>query len=74
MLFISVFVALYHSHFTQLVWKGTTQIGCAIVTCPGNAGLFGTDTPYKSLTCEYASRRGNVQGAFVSNVLPPGNA
>jgi len=23
------------SHFTQVVWKGTTQVGCAVSTCSG---------------------------------------
>ena len=23
-----------HVHFAQVVWKGTTDIGCAIVSCP----------------------------------------
>jgi len=24
-----------YSHFTQVVWKGTTQVGCAVATCSG---------------------------------------
>ena len=23
-----------YSHFTQVVWKSTTQLGCAVATCP----------------------------------------
>ena len=23
-----------YSHFTQVVWKSTTELGCAVVTCP----------------------------------------
>jgi len=25
------------SHFTQVVWKATTQLGCALVTCPAGS-------------------------------------
>jgi hypothetical protein len=33
------------SHFTQVVWKGTTQLGCAIVNCPA-----GTVFPVRTLS------------------------
>lgn len=26
-----------YSHFTQVVWKSTTQLGCAVVTCPAGS-------------------------------------
>lgn len=45
-------------HFTQMVWKGTTELGCGY-----NAGC-------KMLVCRYAPA-GNVQGQFGKNVLPP---
>lgn len=49
-------------HFTQLVWKSATMVGCGIATC-------GTSTtPGDMLTCEYDT--GNVIGYFVENVLP----
>jgi len=50
-------------HFTQLVWKAATQVGCATVTCDGS-----NNTPGDFLTCEYDT--GNVIGYFVQNVLP----
>lgn len=47
-------------HFTQLVWKDTTQIGCSKVDC-GSSGAF--------FACEYFPY-GNVIGFFIENVLP----
>ena len=30
-----------YSHFTQMVWKATTQLGCAVTTCaPGRMTIF----------------------------------
>ena len=54
-------------HFTQVVWKGTEKIGCAVITCNGKKG-----TPGKYLVCEY-SPAGNIvnEGYFAHNVLPP---
>jgi len=51
-------------HFTQMVWKAATKVGCAVQTCNGANG-----TPGVFLTCEYDT--GNVIGQFVANVLPP---
>lgn len=54
-------------HFTQLVWRSTQKIGCAVVRCNGQQG-----TPGAFLVCEY-SPAGNItnQGYFAQNVLPP---
>ncbi|KAL0469610.1 CAP domain-containing protein [Neurospora intermedia] len=50
-------------HFTQLVWKGTTDVGCAARWCRGwNSGRGGW-----YLVCEYWPR-GNVVGEFGSMV------
>lgn len=47
------------SHFTQVVWKGTSQIGCAKQTC---SGIFpGSDATF--YVCEYLAA-GNVIGEF----------
>lgn len=45
-------------HFTQLVWKNTTDVGCGRRLC-GESGWF--------LACEYWPR-GNVVGLFVDEV------
>jgi uncharacterized protein YkwD len=48
-------------HFTQVVWRQSTQLGCAISTCRG----------MDIWVCEY-DPPGNVQGMFRQNVLPTG--
>lgn len=44
-------------HFTQMIWKGTTQVGCAQSKCSNG----------NYLVCEY-NPRGNVLGKFAQNV------
>lgn len=48
-------------HFTQVVWRGSTQLGCAVATCR-NMDIW---------VCEY-DPPGNVQGEFKKNVMPKG--
>lgn len=57
--------SLATGHYTQMVWRSTTEIGCAYVVCNGING-----TPGKLLVCEY-NPPGNVIGArhFEENVL-----
>jgi len=65
---------LYHrsgkGHFSQLVWKSVTQIGCAATFCgrgntnPGNKLAWGW-----MYVCEYAPK-GNIGGGYLDNVLP----
>ncbi len=51
-------------HFTQVVWKATTRIGCAHVEGCGNW--------QHTWVCEY-SPAGNIVGQFAQNVLPANN-
>ncbi|KAL3235048.1 Uncharacterized protein RNJ44_02836 [Nakaseomyces bracarensis] len=48
-------------HFTQVVWKGSTQVGCGIKTCGGVWGDY--------VICSY-NPAGNVIGSFPENVAP----
>ena len=46
-------------HFTQLVWRGTTQVGCGTTTC----------NDMQIWVCNY-DPSGNYEGEFRTNVLP----
>ncbi|KAG8692796.1 hypothetical protein FRC08_009534 [Ceratobasidium sp. 394] len=55
------------SHFTQVVWKSSTQLGCAVKQCPPGSifpAKFGVAYYH---VCEYAPP-GNVIGQFPANV------
>lgn len=51
-------------HFTQLVWKNTTSVGCGRTECNGDGG---NKAPGWYVVCEYYPP-GNVVGAFTSMV------
>lgn len=55
-------------HFTQVVWKNSTQLGCG--AAQGKANLGGTEYNAFYVVCHYAPA-GNVQGQFPQNVLQP---
>ncbi|TKA72425.1 hypothetical protein B0A55_05407 [Friedmanniomyces simplex] len=57
-------------HYTQLVWKNTTAVGCGAVQC-NTSGSNGVNGWY--LVCEY-SPRGNVVGEFKQEVGKPGES
>ncbi|PPJ55129.1 hypothetical protein CBER1_09960 [Cercospora berteroae] len=54
-------------HFSQLVWRNTTKIGCAIAECQS---LVATGAHGAYLVCEY-DPAGNTLGAFEANVKAP---
>lgn len=68
-------------HFTQLVWKESTELGCARAICPGDANSpFDSDGEWINVVCRY-SPPGNVLSGgkdeyalFRENVLEPGSA
>jgi uncharacterized protein YkwD len=47
-------------HFTQLVWAGSTRVGCGLAQCG----------EWDYLVCNY-SPPGNYVGEYTANVLPP---
>ncbi len=51
-------------HFTQIVWKGTTEIGCGFAT-----GCTTSNWP-NVWVCQY-NPHGNIIGQFADNVFPP---
>jgi len=48
-----------YGHFTQVVWKGATKVGCGTVDCTGSGGMWIT-------VCNYDA--GNVIGEYGKNV------
>ncbi|KAA8651873.1 hypothetical protein EYZ11_004194 [Aspergillus tanneri] len=59
-------------HFTQIVWKSTTHVGCATVMCnkltSDDGSYLGDNLPYT--VCNY-SPPGNFGGEYANNVLRP---
>ncbi|PKY08802.1 PR-1-like protein [Aspergillus campestris IBT 28561] len=55
-------------HFTQIVWKGTTHVGCSTVVCPSLGNVDGSDMPFT--VCNYGPA-GNFDGEYAANVLRP---
>ncbi|CEJ90801.1 hypothetical protein VHEMI06558 [[Torrubiella] hemipterigena] len=53
-------------HFTQVVWKGSQQVGCATVKCPAGTVL---GFPSMYTVCNYAPA-GNFAGQYANNVKP----
>lgn len=59
-------------HYSQVVWAGTKQMGCAIQYC--EAGTMASGMAAYMSTCNYYPA-GNVDTEYAANVLKPlGNA
>jgi len=58
-------------HYSQIVWKNTVSVGCAVQDCSGQ-GLAntGSDVSPFFAVCNY-SPPGNFGGEYGANVLPP---
>ncbi|KAJ4337653.1 hypothetical protein N0V95_008282 [Ascochyta clinopodiicola] len=55
-------------HFTQLVWRNTTTVGCARTECNAKEKGGKGDAPGWYIVCEYYPT-GNVLGQFTANVM-----
>ncbi|KAK0456245.1 CAP domain-containing protein [Armillaria borealis] len=53
-----------YSHFTQMVWKSTTELGCGYAKCSNIYADYGGGVLY---VCNY-NPAGNVEGEFADNV------
>ncbi|CAE6425737.1 unnamed protein product [Rhizoctonia solani] len=55
-----------YSHWTQVVWKATTKVGCAMKECPSGT-VLGANYITRYYVCHY-NPVGNVIGQFPENV------
>lgn len=55
------------SHFTQVVWEDSLELGCAVTTCTTMAGVSLPQSPILFWACEY-NPPGNVETLYVKNV------
>ncbi|KAJ5091709.1 SCP-like extracellular protein [Penicillium alfredii] len=56
-------------HFSQIVWKGTTHVGCSTVTCQ-SLGNVDSSEALPFTVCNY-SPAGNMQKEYANNVNRP---
>jgi uncharacterized protein YkwD len=55
-------------HFTAMVWKNTTMVGCSVQVCGPTTAVGGGLTVWNTV-CNYKSE-GNIGGEYATNVLP----
>lgn len=56
-------------HFSQIVWKATTEVGCATVMCD-SLGNVDANQALPFTVCNY-NPAGNANGGYAENVLQP---
>ncbi|KAL1669072.1 CAP domain-containing protein, partial [Schizophyllum commune] len=61
-----------YSHWTQVVWKGTTQLGCGVTVCPSVAGMDVRPTSSTTLSFRTDDHAQNAS-LYVCSYNPPGN-
>jgi len=61
-------------HFSQVVWAGSKQVGCAVQDCTSKGGISGlpADFPPYFTVCNYYPA-GNVGGEYATNIKKPKN-
>lgn len=59
-------------HLSQIIWKGSTHVGCATVKCPSLTNVDSSSAVYFTV-CNY-SPAGNSKGEYLANVLMGGSA
>lgn len=57
-------------HATQMLWRDSKLLGCAMQRCPSLGASLGWGPDTSIVVCRYAPP-GNVVGYFQYNVLPP---
>lgn len=61
-------------HLTQVVWKGTTHVGCVTIDCGSKMTINGQSSELNLYTvCNY-SPPGNYEGEYAANVAAPINS
>jgi hypothetical protein len=56
-------------HFSQVVWRNTTKVGCGMAQCPGSSFGWNDFATALFYVCRYAPP-GNLAGEYDANVLP----
>ena len=57
-------------HFSQMIWKSTTHVGCATVDCSGKGNMDSFAKPAIYTVCNYGPA-GNMGGAYAKNIEQP---
>jgi len=61
---------VHWGHFSQIVWKASTKVGCAVQYCPNGLANTGSDVPPYFTVCNY-EEAGNYGGEYADNIGRP---